>query len=148
LQTSLEYRQNGDTVLREFVEHLRSENYYRQLWAEIRLRVEADLAGGHSLTREHIAGALVALGKGILAEPALQQKLNAWWLNAVEKMVLRHGNQISSLITEVVKSWDAAEVSDRVELEVGKDLQFIRINGTLVGGIAGVVLHTLTYMVA
>jgi uncharacterized membrane-anchored protein YjiN (DUF445 family) len=74
--------------------------------------------------------------------------LDAWWLNAVEKVVLRHGNQISSLITEVVKSWDAVEVSDRVELEVVRDLQFIRINGTLVGGIAGVVLHTLTYVVA
>jgi uncharacterized membrane-anchored protein YjiN (DUF445 family) len=74
--------------------------------------------------------------------------LNAWWLNAVEKMVLRHGRQISGLITRVVKSWDAAEVSEKVELEVGRDLQFIRINGTLVGGAAGVVLHTLTYVVA
>lgn len=148
LQTSAEYRQNGEAVLREFVEHLRNENYYRQLWAEIRLGVEADIAGGDSLIREHIAGGLVALGKGLLLESALQQKLNAWWLNAVEKMVLRHGNQISGLIKEVVKSWDAAEVSGKVELEIGKDLQFIRINGTLVGGIAGVALHTLTYVVA
>jgi uncharacterized membrane-anchored protein YjiN (DUF445 family) len=148
LQTSAEYRENGEAVMRDFVEHLRNEKYYRQLSAEIRLRVEADLAGGHSLTREHIAGALVALGKGILAESALRQKLNSWWLNAVEKMVLRHGHQISGLIAGVVRRWDAAEVSDKVELEVGRDLQFIRINGTLVGGTVGVVLHRLTYVVA
>jgi uncharacterized membrane-anchored protein YjiN (DUF445 family) len=85
LQTSEEYRDNGEAVMRDFVEHLRNEKYYRQLWAEIRFRVQADLAGGDSLTREHIAGALVALGKGILAEPALRQKLNAWWLNAVRE---------------------------------------------------------------
>jgi uncharacterized membrane-anchored protein YjiN (DUF445 family) len=53
--------------------------------------------------------------------------LNAWWLDAVEKMVLRHGHRISGLITDVVKSWDVQEVSDKVELEIGRDLQFIRI---------------------
>ena len=52
------------------------------------------MAGGDPLIRDHIAGALVALGKGPLAEPTLQQKLDAWWLEAVEKMVLRHGHQI------------------------------------------------------
>jgi uncharacterized membrane-anchored protein YjiN (DUF445 family) len=148
LKTSSEYRQNGEAVMREFVEHLRNKSYYGELWAEIRLRVEADLAGGDSLIRDYIAGALVAIGKGLLAEPALQQKLNSWLLEAVEKMVLRHGHQISGLITDVVKSWDAREVSEKVELEIGKDLQFIRINGTLVGGTVGVVLHTLTYLIA
>jgi uncharacterized membrane-anchored protein YjiN (DUF445 family) len=58
------------------------------------LRVQADMAGGDPLIRDHIAGALVALGKGLLAEPTLQQKLDAWWLEAVEKMALRHGHQI------------------------------------------------------
>jgi len=148
LKTSAEYRQNGEAVMREFVEHLRNESYYGHLWAEIRLRVEADVAGSDSLIREHIAGALVAIGKGLLAEPALRQKLNAWWLDTVEKMVLRYRHQISGLITDVVKSWDAKEVSEKVELEIGKDLQFIRINGTLVGGTVGVVLHTLTYLIA
>ena len=148
LQTSAEYCQSGEAIMRDFVEHLRNESYYRQLRAEIRLRVQADLAGGDSLTREYIASAPVALGEGILAEPPLRQKLNAWCLNAVEKIVLRHGHQISGLITGVVNSWDATEVSDKVELEVGRDLQFIRINGTLVGGTVGVVLRSLTYVVA
>ena len=148
LQTSAECRENGKAVMREFVEHLRNESYHRQLWAEIGLRVRADIAGGHSLIAEHIAGALVAVGKGLLAEPAVQQKLNAWWLDVVEKIVLRHGHQISALITDVVKGWDAQQVSDKIELEIGKDLQFIRINGTLVGGTVGVALHALTYVIA
>jgi uncharacterized membrane-anchored protein YjiN (DUF445 family) len=127
LQTSAEYRESGNAVMREFIEHLRNESYYRQLWAEIRLRVQGDIARGDSLIVEHIMGALVAVGKGLLAEPALQQKLNAWWLDAVEKMILRHGHRISGLITDVVNSWGVQEVSDKVELEIGRDLQFIRI---------------------
>jgi uncharacterized membrane-anchored protein YjiN (DUF445 family) len=104
LQTSAEYCESGKTLMREFVEHLRTEGYYRQLWVKIRLRVQAEMAGGDPLVRDHIAGALMGLGKGLLAEPALQQKLNAWWLEAVEKMALRHGHQISGQITHVVKS--------------------------------------------
>jgi len=55
--------------------------------------------------------------------------------------MLRHRHQVSQLITDVVASWDAREVSEKVEMEIGKDLQFIRINGTLVGGAVGVALH-------
>jgi len=101
------------------------------------MRIGADLDAEHSLLREHIASALVFLGKGLLEDPAVQHKLNAWWLNAVHQIVLRYRHQISGLITEVVKSWDAEEVSRKVELEIGKDLQYIRINGTLVGGTVG-----------
>jgi uncharacterized membrane-anchored protein YjiN (DUF445 family) len=148
LKTSAEYQQKGQALLLDLIEHVRRKSYYRLLWDDIRSQVEADLRREHSLLREHIASALVLLGKGLLAEPAVQRKLNAWWLNAVHQMVLRYRHQISGLITEVVKSWDAEEVSRKLELEIGKDLQYIRINGTLVGGTVGVALHALTTLVA
>ena len=56
----------------------------------------------------------------------------------------RHRNELSVLITAVVKSWDPVEVSNKIEMEIGRDLQFIRINGTLVGGCAGLALHAIT----
>jgi uncharacterized membrane-anchored protein YjiN (DUF445 family) len=62
--------------------------------------------------------------------------------------MLAHRHQISLLITDVVKSWDAQDVSAKIELEIGKDLQFIRVNGTLVGGCVGIALHALTVMFA
>lgn len=148
LKTSAEYQQKGQALLLDLIEHVRRKSYYRLLWDDIRSQVEADLRREHSLLREHIASALVLLGKGLLAEPAVQHKLNTWWLNAVHQMVLRYRHQISGLITEVVKSWDAEEVSRKLELEIGKDLQYIRINGTLVGGTVGVALHALTTLVA
>jgi uncharacterized membrane-anchored protein YjiN (DUF445 family) len=143
LKNSTEYQQRGRAVMRDFIEHVRKESYYRSLWDDIRMRIGADLDAEHSLLREHIASALVFLGKGLLEDPAVQHKLNAWWLNAVHQIVLRYRHQISGLITEVVKSWDAEEVSRKVELEIGKDLQYIRINGTLVGGTVGLLLHAV-----
>jgi uncharacterized membrane-anchored protein YjiN (DUF445 family) len=64
LQTSAEYRESGKAVMREFVEHLRNESYYRQLWAEIRLRVQADIAGGDSLIAEHITVSWLQSARG------------------------------------------------------------------------------------
>ena len=143
LKTSTEYQQKGETLMLDVIEHVRKESYYRSLWNDVRARIEADLDTEHSLLREHIASALVFLGKGLLEDLAVQHKLNAWWLNAVHQIVLRYRHQISGLITEVVKSWDAEEVSQKVELEIGKDLQYIRINGTLVGGTVGLLLHAV-----
>jgi len=57
---------------------------------------------------------------------------------------VRHRHQVSALITEVVRGWDTREVTQKMELEIGKDLQYIRINGTLVGGLVGVLLHAVT----
>ena len=73
----------------------------------------------------------------------LEDKLNEWLLGALETLMLAHRHQISLLITDVVKSWDARDVAEKIELEIGKDLQFIRLNGTLVGGCVGVFLHLL-----
>jgi uncharacterized membrane-anchored protein YjiN (DUF445 family) len=141
LKTSPAYRRYGRALMRDVVVHVRNEDYYRVLWGDIRARVESDLRAERSVLREHVAGALDLLGKEILADPAVQQKLNAWWLDIVRALVLRFRHEVSALITEVVKSWDADEVSRKLELEIGRDLQFIRINGTVVGGAVGVLLH-------
>ena len=62
----------------------------------------------------------------------------------VETLLIRHRHEISGLIAEVVAAWDADEISRKVEGEIGRDLQYIRINGTLVGAAAGVLLHGLS----
>ena len=141
LKTSTQYQQTGRALLHDLLEHVRTENYYQWLWRDIRARIEADLQADHSIIREYVASAVLFFGKGLLEDPVVQHKLNAYWLDAVRHIVLRYRHSISGLITEVVKSWDAEEVGRKVELEIGKDLQYIRINGTLVGGAAGLLLH-------
>ena len=144
LKTSAEYRERGEAFKRELFAHLRLESHWEQLAAELKRRLLADLAADHSLLREHIVAAVTAMAEEICEDPALQRKLNGWTLQALESLMLRHRQQVSLLIAEVVRSWDAREVTERIEMEIGRDLQFIRINGTLVGGSAGLLLHAAT----
>ena len=82
----------------------------------------------------------------VARDQALQRKLNQWLQGALETLMLAHRHQISLLIADVVKSWHAREVSKKIDLEIGKDLQYIRLNGTLVGGCVGLLLHLLVML--
>jgi uncharacterized membrane-anchored protein YjiN (DUF445 family) len=144
LRSSPEYREQGRALVRDFVEHLRTERYWRVLWADLRERLTADLRSERSVVKSQVAGGLEFLGRELLADAAVQAKLNAWWLRAVREIVIRYRHQISALITEVVRRWDVSDISRKVELEIGKDLQYIRINGSVVGGLVGLMLHGVT----
>lgn len=148
LQTSAVHRRFGKSLMRDCIRHLRDGEHYRVLLDHVRARVAADLDREHSVLRGMAASVLVSLGKGVRSEPAMQRKLNAWWLELAQLLVVRFRRQLSALITEVVTSWNAEEVSRKIEAEIGRDLQYIRINGTFVGGLAGVLLHAATLVIA
>jgi len=143
LKTSPEMHERGAAIKRHIIEHLRTKPYYAALWNDIKDRILTDVASEQSRLRETASSLLNALGSGLAKDEAMQHKLNEWLLGALETLMLAHRHQISLLITDVVKSWDARDVSEKIELEIGKDLQFIRLNGTLVGGCVGVLLHLL-----
>jgi uncharacterized membrane-anchored protein YjiN (DUF445 family) len=148
LKTSPEYRDKGRALMQDFLRQLANDDYYARLWSKLRRRIEDDLRRQDSVIKDQVAMALVSLGNGVLADRSLQDKLNAWLAEAARGIVSRHGHQISSLISDVVKSWDADDVSRKLELEIGRDLQFIRINGTLVGGSVGIVLHAIAVFIS
>jgi uncharacterized membrane-anchored protein YjiN (DUF445 family) len=148
LRISPEYREQGRALVRDFVEHLRTESYWRVLWADLRERLVADLRSDESVVKLNVARGLEFLGRELLADAAVQAKLNAWFLRIVREIVVRYRHQISALIAEVVRRWDVADISRKVELEIGKDLQYIRINGSLVGGLVGLMLHGVARVAA
>ncbi len=88
-----------------------------------------------------LGGALAALGTRIADDAALQRSLNTALRRAVAGLAREHGDSIVKLVSETVRGWDAATVTDKVEQAVGRDLQFIRINGTLIGGLIGLAIH-------
>ena len=147
LRSSAVYRRFGRLLLRDCIRHLEEGGYYGVLLDHIRAYVLADLGSERSVVRDVLAGTCVSMGKGMLSETSIQQKLNAWWLDIARLLVLRHRHQLSALITDVVKGWDAKEVSSKLEAEIGRDLQFIRINGTFVGGTVGVLIHACVFLV-
>ena len=143
LKTSPEMHERVAAIKRHLIEDLRTKPYYTAIWNDIKYRILDDVSSDRSRLRETVASLLNALGAGLAKDDVLQHKLNEWLLGALQTLMLAHRHQISLLITDVVKSWNARDVSEKVELEIGKDLQFIRLNGTLVGGCVGVVLHLL-----
>ena len=71
-----------------------------------------------------------------------------WIIGAVLRTVEQHRHEVGQLIAHTVSAWDPDETSRRIELQVGRDLQFIRINGTLVGGMVGLILYAVTHLMA
>jgi len=90
-----------------------------------------------------LSGMLGELGQALRDDPALQQQVNRFARRTAVGVATRYGGQIVQLVSETVRRWDARTVTDRIERAVGRDLQFIRVNGTLVGGLVGVLIHLL-----
>lgn len=91
-----------------------------------------------------ISNGLARLGSAILEDPALLARVEEWLRNGVLALVERYQSEVGDLIAYTVRGWDPTATSRRIELAIGRDLQFIRINGTLVGGLVGLILHALT----
>ena len=87
--------------------------------------------------------ALRQLGETLQTEPRLKAAINPFARRATVGAVASYGDGIVKLVSETVRAWDARTVSDRLEGAVGRDLQYIRINGTLVGGLVGLSIHTI-----
>jgi uncharacterized membrane-anchored protein YjiN (DUF445 family) len=100
-----------------------------------------DLVDPASELRRDLRRLSAGLAEELAKDGDMQLWVNGWLQEALVTLVDRHGEDISALISDTVKSWDAVETSQRVESAIGRDLQFIRVNGTLVGGLVGVAIH-------
>ncbi|MFJ4675250.1 MULTISPECIES: DUF445 domain-containing protein [unclassified Kitasatospora] len=113
-------------------------------WAAVRALVLNAAEDEDSELRRRLTEALRTLGRRLATDGRLQAKTDSWLLNAVDYVVTNYREQITSLISETVAGWDAADASRKIEANVGRDLQFIRINGTVVGALAGLLIHTVS----
>ena len=82
-------------------------------------------------------------GPAAARRPGAAAKIDRWVEGAVSYVVEQYRHEIADIISTTVAKWDADDTSRRIEVQVGRDLQFIRINGTLVGGLAGLVIYSL-----
>jgi uncharacterized membrane-anchored protein YjiN (DUF445 family) len=96
--------------------------------------------------RRRVRDGLVSLGGRLGEDPELRSKVDNWLQGVASYVVANYRGEIITLITDTVQRWDAEETSRKVELQVGRDLQFIRINGTVVGALAGLAIHTVAQL--
>ena len=114
----------------------------RSLWTDLKSSLHVQVADPASSTlRPRIAEAVVAIGGRLAEDEVLQARLSGAAESAVRYVATHHRSEISALISSTIARWDAQETSDKLELLLGRDLQFIRINGTVVGGLAGLAIH-------
>jgi len=162
-------RQRYDRWLAEFVERLRHDDglvaafervkeralgdpavldYAGQVWNDLKGLLQADLADEHSALAEHIAQAMRDVGDRLRDDDSLRTSLNEHLMSAAAQLAANLRAGVTTHIAQTIKDWDDRQLVDELELSVGRDLQFIRINGTVVGGLAGLALHALRLALA
>jgi len=141
VKNSEEMRIKINDVILGFVGKKEVQDYINGIWDEIKLSITTDLnKGDNSAIKNSIAGLIQTFGNGLKEDPVMFEKINSFIKNDLLAVLLNNKKIIGDLISSTVKSWDGKEVSEKLELEIGKDLQYIRINGTLVGGIIGLII--------
>ncbi len=115
-----------------------------QLWQSLTVRLAADAQRPDSATARRLNSLLTYLLEQHAATPQQLRRLNARLALLARSLVRRHRHAAAKFIADKVKSWDSRQMSDKLELSIGRDLQFIRINGTLVGGLVGLLIYTLS----
>jgi uncharacterized membrane-anchored protein YjiN (DUF445 family) len=99
-----------------------------------------------STLRGRIADSVIRIGESLRDDADLRRKVDNWIVRGAQHLVAEYGAEITTIITDTIERWDAEEASDRIELHVGRDLQFIRINGTVVGSLAGLVIYSIAQL--
>jgi uncharacterized membrane-anchored protein YjiN (DUF445 family) len=146
LQTSPEYQRWGEKVKNEMLANQGLQDYLYSLWADLVAGLEADLENPDSRFREDLGRSAAGFAAELETDLQMQDWVNTWIVELAVATVAENRLAIASLISDTVRGWDAQETSRRIEGAIGRDLQFIRINGTLVGGLVGLAIHAFKVM--
>jgi uncharacterized membrane-anchored protein YjiN (DUF445 family) len=117
--------------------------WFDAMWERLRESMLRGVRSPENMLSGQLGESLAQLGHALQSDPLIQHQVNRFSRRTLAGIATRYGDQIVRLVSETVKRWDAHTVTDRVEAAVGRDLQFIRINGTVVGGLVGLALHAL-----
>lgn len=151
LVTALEHdpamRMKAETLRRAVLAHPALAAFLHGLWQQVVGALRDDLHDERGAIRTRLGDAVRVLGERLGADPAMQDWLNAQWLAAAPALVDRWREDIRRHITQRVAQWPADELARELELHLGPDLQYVRFNGTLVGGLIGLLIHGITLWV-
>jgi len=142
LQTSDELLERGEQLKRELLSQPEIGDWIGGLWTDVKAHLREEAVRDDGDLRRRLTELLVGIGAR-LEDPVMAERLDEAMATAVTYVVERFQGEIVSLVSGTIERWDAEETSDRLELLLGPDLQFIRINGTVVGALAGLVLHAV-----
>jgi uncharacterized membrane-anchored protein YjiN (DUF445 family) len=125
----------------QLLDHPQVQAWAGSVWADVRDRLVDAARRPDSQLRARLGEALASAGARLAEDRHLQETVDAWFVDAVTTVTTQHGERVADYIAATVERWDPEDTATRLELVVGRDLQFIRINGTVVGGLAGLLIY-------
>ncbi len=136
----------ADAVKEQLMAREEVANAAATAWRTLKRLVLEGVDDPSSALRTRVASTVVQVGESLRDKAELRDKVDNWIVRAAQHLVGHYGVEITAIITETIERWDAAEASRRIELHVGRDLQFIRINGTVVGALAGLAIYAIAQL--
>ena len=144
LQTDPDTRERVERLKRDLLARGEVQDLIESTWNAVRSMVVSAAADERSELRLRTRASLLSLGARMTSDRRVQAKVDGWLEDAATYVVTTYREEITALITETIAGWDAEHTSRKIEAHVGRDLQFIRINGTVVGALAGLLIYTLS----
>lgn len=144
LETSPDLRDRGEELKRELLAQPQLRDWAGTLWAQMKAELREQASDPESLLRERLSAAITGGGERLRSDAELRSRVEQAVESAVCYVADRFNPEIAALISATIARWDSEETSRRLELLLGPDLQYIRINGTIVGGLAGLALYALS----
>jgi uncharacterized membrane-anchored protein YjiN (DUF445 family) len=141
LKTSEEYRQRIEGVKAEFLAHPALQNYIGSVWDAVVSALRADLARDDSLVVAQLERGIAGFASAMRDDAAARAPLNRWLRGVIVRVAEAQRAEVGRLISDTVARWDTKTFTERIESYVGDDLQYVRINGTLIGGLVGLLIH-------
>jgi uncharacterized membrane-anchored protein YjiN (DUF445 family) len=143
LESSPEMGERVEALKEDILAHPVVRTWSATMWSDLKRSLLAWADDPGSELRRRIETGVQTFGTRLREDDALQRRVDEWIVSAAGSLVEQSRGEVGELIASTVARWDPAESSRRIELQVGRDLQFIRINGTVVGGLAGLLIYTV-----
>jgi uncharacterized membrane-anchored protein YjiN (DUF445 family) len=143
LQKDPETMARAEAVKEQILAHPDVKRLIGSAWSTAKSMLLTAAEDPSSELRQRVREGLRSLGTRLVEDDAMRAKVDGWVEGAAVHLVTNYSREITTIITDTVERWDAEETSRKIELQVGRDLQFIRINGTVVGSLAGLLIYTV-----
>jgi len=144
LQHDPAFATKGESIRDELLAHPALGAYLHGVWGDVLAWLRDDLGRDDSSIGRRIAAIALTLGETLHADVAMREWIDGQIIDAAPRWIDRYREQIRGFIEDRVRRWNTEELTGELERNIGPDLQFVRINGTLVGGLVGLVIHALT----
>lgn len=145
LKQDPKWEEEFKNIKNDLLKNDKLNEYSNDIWISIKNTLTKELQDDESSLKKYLSKNLNEFSQNLKNDENFQKKIDDWVRVTAYKYILKNTHQFGNLISSTVGNWQGKELSEKLELEVGKDLQFIRVNGTIVGGLVGLIIYTIAH---